>query len=179
MLKRVQKLLGFRRTKADSGYRPVTSLPAFRLVVAEAALHAMQHAMAPEIAKGHEGIAYLAGQTSGETTLVIGALRPEARTTRGSFDVSARAMAKIVRTVADVGLQVVGQIHTHPREAYHSDGDVEGARIAYDGFVSIVLPDYGRHLPSLSQSAVYVYRNGAFAQLGAGAVTITNGWLQR
>jgi proteasome lid subunit RPN8/RPN11 len=84
-------------------------------------------------------------------------IRPEAETTYGSFDVSAPAMAKVIRTIIDHGLQVVGQVHTHPGEAYHSGGDEEGAKIVYSGYVSIVLPDYGRHLPSFGDAALFMY----------------------
>jgi hypothetical protein len=66
-------------------------------------------------------------------------------------------MAAGVRTATNLGLQIVAQVHTHPGTAYHSDGDVEGTRIRYTGYSSIVLPDYGRHLPSLTGAAVYVF----------------------
>ncbi len=135
----------------------------------------MQQSVAAETAERHEGIAYLLGQTNGSTTIVLGAVRPESHTTRGSFNVSSLAMAKVVRKANDAGLQVVGQIHTHPGEAYHSDGDVEGARIAYEGFVSIVAPDYGRLLPSLARCAVYFFQEGAFVMLRSGAITVTSG----
>ena len=131
--------------------------------------------MADEIEIGFEGIAYLFGMTNGATTLVIGAMRPEARTTPGSFDVSPVAMARVVRKANDAGLQVVGQIHTHPRQAFHSGGDEDGARIAYDGYVSIVVPDYGRHLPALTAAAAYFFRSGAFLQIGRKALTVVNG----
>jgi proteasome lid subunit RPN8/RPN11 len=114
--------------------------------------------MEPEIRRGHEGVAYVLGQTDGTVTLAIAAVRPEAITTLGSFSISAPAMAKVVRTAMKAGLQVVGQVHTHPGKAYHSDGDVEGARIVYGGFVSVVLPDYGRRLPTLDGAAIYMFR---------------------
>jgi proteasome lid subunit RPN8/RPN11 len=84
-------------------------------------------------------------------------------------------MTKVVRKANDTGLQVVGQIHTHPGQAYHSDGDIDGARIAYNGFISIVVPDYGRHLPSLVGAAAYFYRSKAFLKLQVSAITVTNG----
>ena len=65
---------------------------------------------------------------------------------------------KVVRAAVDRGLQVVGQVHTHPGDAYHSDGDNAGARIAFTGYVSIVLPDYGRDLPALTRAAAYSSR---------------------
>lgn len=128
-----------------------------RLLIAEACVASLATCMEPEINKRHEGIAYLAGRTDGSTTLVLAAIRPDAETTYGSFRVDGRAMAKVVRSVADLGLQVVGQVHTHPGEAYHSGGDDEGARIAYSGYVSLVLPDYGKHLPAFHEAALFMY----------------------
>jgi proteasome lid subunit RPN8/RPN11 len=86
----------------------------------------------------------------------VTAIRPEAHTTQGSFHVDPRAMARVVRAAANLGLQVVCQVHTHPGRAYHSDGDVEGARIRYAGFTSVVLPDYGRRLPRFDGAAIYM-----------------------
>jgi proteasome lid subunit RPN8/RPN11 len=166
MLKKIRGLLGTRNKKNAHGYRDVSIPPLRRVVITENAAVAIRECMAHEIDIGHEGVAYLFGQTNGESTLVVGAIRPASQTTRGSFDVSALAMTRVVRTATDEGLQVVGQIHTHTGEAYHSDGDIDGARIAYDGYVSIVLPEYGRGLPSFTGAAIYFYRSGAFSRLG-------------
>ena len=104
---------------------------------------------------------YTSGQTNGATTVVVGAMRPVARTTVGSFSVTSIAMAALVRAATDSGLQVIGQIHTHPGDAYHSDGDEDGAWIVYDGYVSIVVPEYGRRF-LLDGAAIYFYRSEAF-----------------
>lgn len=141
-------------------YRPGPPPPP-RLVLTQPCLQAIFACLEPEIRRGHEGVAYLLGQTDGTLTTAIAAVRPEAVTTPGSFSVSAPAMAKVVRIATRAGLQVVAQVHTHPGKAYHSDGDVEGARIVYRGFVSAVLPDYGRRLPALDGSAVYMFRGEA------------------
>jgi proteasome lid subunit RPN8/RPN11 len=135
---------------------PVT---APRLLLTEACVAGMRDCLEPEIRKAHEGIAYLAGRTDSAVTLAIASMRPAAETTRG-FSVSAVAMARIVRAAADRGLQVVGQVHTHPGRAYHSDGDEDGARIAYTGYVSLVLPDYGRRLPGFDDAAIFMFRAG-------------------
>ena len=116
--------------------------------------------MGPEIEKGDEGIAYLLGQSDGSNTLAVTAIRPHAKTTQGGFAVTSAAMADVVRSAVDCGLQLVGQVHTHPGRAYHSEGDEDGARIAYSGYVSIVLPDYGRRLPQLDGAATYMFRSG-------------------
>jgi proteasome lid subunit RPN8/RPN11 len=124
-------------------YRVVTKRATQRVLLTETLPFALQRCIAREITQRHEGIAYL-GQTDGVTTTVLGAIRPEAVTTPGSFSISAAAAARAVRKINDIGLQLVGQIHSHPGGAYHSDGDETGARIAYGGFVSIVVPNYGR-----------------------------------
>jgi proteasome lid subunit RPN8/RPN11 len=156
-------------------YKPGPPPPP-RLVISQTCIDALAACLAPEIRSGHEGIVYLLGQTDGTTTVVLAAIRPEARVTRGSFMVGAPAMAKVVRAAVDLGLQVVGQVHTHPGDAYHSGGDDDGARIAFTGYASIVLPDYGRHLPSLKKAATFFYRAGnGFVALDDSCVAIVPG----
>lgn len=160
--------LGIRKKKSKLG-PPVEP----ELILTQGCVEAVHACLAPEIRKGHEGISYLAGRTDGTTTLAIAAMRPEATTTWGGFSVSAPAMAHIVRAAASRGLQVVGQVHTHPGEAYHSDGDEDGVRIAYTGYVSLVLPDYGRRLPAFDAAAIFMFRApGGFVEIGPSHFTI-------
>ena len=113
-----------------------------RLVLTEACVAGLRPCLEPEIRKGHEGIGYLLGLSDGTTTLAVSVVRPKATTTPGSVTVDSPSVARVVRLAVDRDLQLVGQVHTHPGRAYHSDGDEAGARIAYSGYVSIVLPDY-------------------------------------
>lgn len=175
MLRQLQSIVTGRRKKGQPAYRRIQTPPPARIVLTDASLHAMRECIMPEIIAGHEGIAYLLGQTNGVTTVIVGAIRPESRTTRGSFNVSSVAMAHIVRKATDAGLQVAGQIHSHPEDAFHSGGDEDGARIAYAGYVSIVVPEYGRHLPDLVGAAMYFYRDHIFEELRMSAIRITNG----
>ena len=156
-------------------FRPGPPAPP-RLILTEPSVAALQSCMEPEIRQGQEGIAYLLGQSDGTTTLIAAAIRPQARTTRGSFAVASPAMAQIVRAAVSLGLQVAGQVHTHPGKAYHSAGDEKGARIAYRGYVSIVLPDYGRRLPALDGAAAYMFRTGSsFVPVDSDRITIVPG----
>jgi proteasome lid subunit RPN8/RPN11 len=174
LVKRVLVVLGLSRRSRHRVLPPAVSR---RLVLSEASLQGLRACLSPEIERGHEGIAYLYGQTDGSTTVVVGAIRPEARTTPGSFEVSAISMARIVRAVNNMGLQLVGQVHSHPDSAFHSEGDEIGARIAYRGFVSLVAPDYGSHLPSLSGAAVYFFDEGQFVELPSAALAVVPGAL--
>lgn len=140
-----------------AAYRPVTPPQPRRIVMTAACVSALRPALEPETARGHEGIVYLLGQTDGFTSIVLSVFRPVARTTRGSFHVDTAAMRQVVEAANAHGLQVVGQLHTHPGEAYHSDGDIAGALIRFGGFVSIVLPEYGKVLPSFGGAAIYMF----------------------
>jgi proteasome lid subunit RPN8/RPN11 len=163
-----------RRLKAEPPTTQRVSRP--RAVLAEGCLNGITESMAGTQAICHEGVVYLLGTTDGETTVAVTAFLPEARTTRGSFEVSSVAMARVVRAASDLSLHVVGQIHSHPGGAGHSDGDVTGARIKYPGYLSIVVPEYGRHLPALDGAATYMYReNGTFVLLEPSVVSIAPG----
>jgi proteasome lid subunit RPN8/RPN11 len=134
--------------------------PVAKVLITQSCLEAIGSGLEPEIRKGHEGIVYLLGRTDGVNTLAIAVFRPQAITTRGSFHVEPRAMIGCMQIAARYELLVVGQLHTHPGDAYHSDGDVEGARIRYPGYASVVLPNYGRQLPDLKGAAAYLWDAG-------------------
>ena len=140
-----------------AAYRRVTPPQPHRIVTTAACVSALRPALAPETARGHEGIVFLLGQTDGFTSVALTVYRPVARTTRGSFHVDIIAMRQVVEAANAHGLQVVGQLHTHPGEAFHSDGDIAGALIRFGGFVSIVLPEYGKHLPDFRGAAIYIF----------------------
>ena len=141
-------------------YRPVFPPQPRRVVLAAGCRDALRAALEPDLVKHHEGVLYLIGQTDGFTSVAVAGFRPRAQTTRGSFHVQVPAMREVVEAANGSGLQVVGQLHTHPGPAFHSDGDEVGARIRFSGFVSIVLPDYGTRLPSFEGAAIYMYGAG-------------------
>ena len=117
------------------------------------------------IRRGHEDIIYFLGLTTGTTSLALEGVRPEATTTPGSVDVSAAEIGKIVGLAAASGLQIVGQLHTHPKHAHHSEGDLEGMRIRYPGYFSIVVPNYGNQLPSLQRTHVLMWTPEGFRKV--------------
>lgn len=171
MLESITRFLGLAKPR----YRTVQS-PRPKVLMTQACLDALKTSLDPEICKGHEGIAYLLGRTDGTVTLAVTAFRPEAKTSPGSFFVEPVVMANCVRAAARYGLQIVTQVHTHPGAAYHSAGDIEGARIRYSGYSSIVLPNYGRRLPSLDGAAVYFFfRPEGWIELSASDISVIPG----
>ena len=123
-------------------------LPRYTVVMTTQCRDQLTAQLRGSVRRGHEGIVYFVGLTTGTTTLALLAMAPEANATAGSVDVYAVELGKVIRFAAMAELQVVGQLHTHPCGAYHSDGDLKGMRIRHPGYVSIVVPNYGAQLPS-------------------------------
>jgi len=143
---------------------------------ARSAYDGLLECLAPARLLRHEGVALLLGRADGAKVSVLQCVRPTARTGAGHFVIEARAMARVVARAMDSELQIVGQVHTHPQEAFHSAGDEEGANIRYEGFISIVIPDYGDHLPARSGWAVYRFcEDGGWQPLGVDVVSVVDG----
>jgi len=160
MLSWIARLLGYRPR-----YRVHHEVEVPAIQFAQSAYEGLIDCIAPARLAQHEGVALLLGRITGEKVTVLQCVKPQALTSRGSFQVSSREMARAVGLALDLDLHIVGQVHTHPGKAYHSEGDEEGANIRYDGFVSIVIPNYGIHLPERTGWAVYRFSN-------------TEGWVQ-
>jgi len=119
-----------------------------------------------------EGIVYLAGREAAAGGVAVTAIAPAAVTTRGSFVTSSDDNAAVIGALALLRLQVIGQVHSHPGSwVDHSDGDDEGALVAYDGAWSIVVPDFARRgLYELAECGVHMFSKGCFRRLTVEAV---------
>jgi hypothetical protein len=115
----------------------------------------------------HEGIAYWAGVSAQGVQVITTVLAPEATTTKGSYRTSVVANAMVIATANRLKLQILAQIHGHPRSRVdHSVGDDNGAFMPYTGFYSLVVPHYGRQgmLP-LHMCGIHRYEDGGFVRL--------------
>lgn len=115
----------------------------------------------------HEGIVYWAGVPNEQVWIVTTVIIPDARTSAGSFHVSARANADVIGFIADNHIQLLGQVHSHPGiYVGHSGGDIDGALMPYEGFISIVVPNYAEDgLLPFSKLGVHRFEAGAFTRL--------------
>lgn len=140
-------------------------LPRFTVVMTTQCRDRIAKQLCGNIQRGHEGIIYFVGLTTGTTTLALLGIPPEATSTPGSVDVTAAEIGKVVRAAAAWELQVVGQLHTHPRDARHNLGDLEGMRIRHPGYFSIIVPNYGAQLPSFQQSHTLMWTPSGFQEV--------------
>lgn len=115
----------------------------------------------------HEGVAYWAGRRADNECFITTCIAPAAQTTRGSFDTSSHTNAKVIMYLADAGLELLGQVHSHPGALVgHSDGDDERALMPYEGFLSIVVPHYARRgMRPLTICGVHIFEHSSFRRL--------------
>jgi proteasome lid subunit RPN8/RPN11 len=122
--------------------------------------------------ESHEGVAYWAGRRIGMESFVTTCIAPAARTTYGSFDTSSETNAKVIMYLASAGLELLGQVHSHPGVSVgHSDGDDRRALMPYEGFLSIVVPHYAsRGMSPLTICGVHVFEKSGFRRLATGEI---------
>jgi proteasome lid subunit RPN8/RPN11 len=115
----------------------------------------------------HEGVAYWAGRRAGHECFITTCIAPAARTTYGSFDTSAHTNARVVMYLGGAGLELLGQVHSHPGGCVdHSDGDDERALMPYPGFISVIVPHYARRgMHPLRICGVHVFESTGFRRL--------------
>jgi hypothetical protein len=137
-----------------------------RVLIGEGLIHASQRLLALGHG-GREDVLYWAGVELKDTWLVSTWITPQAHTSRGSFVTSAVANANVISYLSKHRLTLLVQVHTHPgHRVDHSLGDDTGAYMAFEGFLSIVVPHYGqRGILPFSQCGVHRYERGQFLRL--------------
>lgn len=152
-----------KRRKPDAAIPPIAAIVIGERVIEETVAALRRSGTRQE---AHEGVAYWAGMRFGEHIVVTTCIVPTAETTYGSFATSSKANARVVMYLAQTGLELLGQVHSHPgARVDHSDGDNERALMPYDGFLSLVVPHYARRGMPLAQCGVHVFERSVFRRL--------------
>lgn len=115
----------------------------------------------------HEGIVYWAGKCATSNWIITTSIAPRAETTWGSFTTSAVSNAEVIAFLAQHGLELLAQVHSHPgSRVAHSDGDDEGAFMPYENYLSLVVPNFAKQgmLP-LATCGVHRFHRGRFKRL--------------
>lgn len=74
--------------------------------------------------------------------------------------------AKVISEARKRGLQIIAQVHSHAETAFHSSTDETHAFDTSEGFLSIVVPEFGIHGLETLKCAIYVCgANGKFHRL--------------
>jgi proteasome lid subunit RPN8/RPN11 len=116
----------------------------------------------------HERVAYWAGKDVGDESVVTTCIAPDAVTTPGSFRISHESNARVVMLLNNLRIVLIAQLHSHPGKwVEHSEGDITGAFMPFERFLSIVVPSYCRDgLLPLTKCGIYRFSKGRFGRLG-------------
>jgi hypothetical protein len=93
--------------------------------------------------RGHEGVALWAGRFKETEFRVLKAIIPAQRTGRLFYRISSDETFRILDAVSNDNMVIPIQIHSHPKEAFHSGVDDEDAFIRQENAISIVVPHFG------------------------------------
>ena len=97
-----------------------------------------------ELAGGvRESVILWTGIERASGALVRRMIIPRQRATAIGFEVSMAERLRIAQELADSGEKLLAQLHTHPRDAFHSPTDDRLALPRHTGAISIVVPNFG------------------------------------
>jgi YD repeat-containing protein len=110
-----------------------------------------------------ECVAYWLGPRDADGQ-VTGVVHPRHSATATSYDVDGSWVTEFWLRLAEDGLALLAQVHTHPDSAFHSSRDDDRAALQTAGFVSLVIPRFGQGAVSLDGTHLALRgRDGAWA----------------
>ena len=120
-------------------------------------------------AHGCEGLVLWIGEVTQRQAHITRALVPDQRPIKSEdgvgYFVDGAALFELNRELANTGLRLIAQVHSHPSEAYHSRADDRYAIVTADGGLSLVVPNFGRAPADPTSCAVYRLSNGSWLEL--------------
>lgn len=91
-----------------------------------------------------EGVVLWLGRKETRGNVVSEAYVPEQETACDYFRILPPAMVALLAHLGDTGTFIVAQVHSHPREAFHSKADDTWAIVRHLGALSLVVPHFAR-----------------------------------
>ena len=96
------------------------------------------------------------------TAEITGLVVPRQVTGPYHFNIPLSERLALIAKVAAVNEFILIQLHTHPRQAFHSPADDQMAITKHQGAVSIVIPNFGRDWQGdFAQTSVHMNLGGA------------------
>jgi hypothetical protein len=109
------------------------------------------------------------GDVDGRGAHVIKALVPDQHPVSSEdgigYFVSGDTLFELNKGLAATGLRLIAQVHSHPKDAYHSQADDAYAIVTADGGLSLVVPHFGQASPDPASWAVYRLNEGEWREL--------------
>jgi len=149
---------------------PPTRLDAVRRVninpeVIEETLRVLQHFGMRQC----EALVLWVGEVTETTASVTRAIVPDQRPIKSEdgvgYFVDSEALFDLNRTLESMDLRLIAQVHSHPREAYHSETDDRYAIVTSNGGLSLVVPNFGKAPTDPTLWAIYQLREGTWCEI--------------
>ncbi len=94
--------------------------------------------------KAHECMVLWLGERDGRLILVRKLFIPVQRATSVSLQIPPSAVQRLFDELRKERYMIAAQVHSHPREAFHSEADDCLALPRHEGAISLVLPHFGQ-----------------------------------
>jgi hypothetical protein len=94
--------------------------------------------------RNSEGIVLWLGNRATPVSSVTHVFQPIHTAAADFFHIPKEGMAHLMEFMGDKCVSVLAQVHSHPREAFHSQADDRWAIVRHLGALSLVLPDFAR-----------------------------------
>lgn len=117
-----------------------------------------------------EALVFWGGVPLAGGVLVTGLYLPRHPAQGARVRIEPDAARWLLRGLRERDEKLVGQVHSHPDEGFHSSGDDRGATSFHPGFWSIVVPRYGRGVGAVTSCAVHEFDGQGFVSLDAAAI---------
>ena len=102
--------------------------------------------------------------------LVDGIEHPAHKRSALGYQIDDNWLTEFWKRLATTKRSIKAQVHTHPKEAFHSATDDRWPIVSQSGFISIVIPDFAAGEPSLDNAWVgRLQPNGEWRQLASAA----------
>lgn len=99
--------------------------------------------------EGFEAVALFAGKIENQNAHITEVIFPEQKSYKLEsglmYAVDGEELHRINVWLYKKKLKLLGQIHSHPQDAYHSDADDAFPIMSTQGGLSIVVPDFAKH----------------------------------
>jgi hypothetical protein len=112
---------------------------------------------------GSEHVLLWLGRRKGENVLVERLWVPEQQAGSDFFEIPERSMEQLFEELRKFRFLVAAQVHTHPREAFHSYADDRWAIVRHVGALSLVVPYFALQTnfeSFVKDTAVFVLSGG-------------------
>ncbi|HEV8683418.1 MAG TPA: Mov34/MPN/PAD-1 family protein [Actinomycetota bacterium] len=113
-----------------------------------------------------EALVFWGGMVTGEAVQVTGVYVVGHDPQGGTVRPTPSETRWLVRRLRERDEKLVAQVHSHGGSAFHSSGDDERAASFHPGYLSVVVPRFGRGVRDLQDCAVLEFDGGGFRGMG-------------